>query len=54
MGSGLNGYRGTLMALGWDAIIGPIMVEQRDRLAGFGVEYLEAVLAAQCRRLVVA
>jgi putative transposase len=52
--SGLSGHRATLMALGRDAIVGPIKVEQRDRLARFGVEYLEAVLAAQGRRLVVA
>jgi putative resolvase len=29
------------------------VVEHRDRLARFGVEYLEAALAAQGRRLVV-
>ncbi len=29
------------------------MVEHRDRLARFGVEYLEAALAAQGRRVVV-
>ncbi len=29
------------------------MVEHRDRLARFGVEYLEAALAAQGRRIVV-
>jgi putative resolvase len=31
-----------------------IVVEHRDRLARFGVEHLEAVLAAQGRRIVVA
>jgi predicted site-specific integrase-resolvase len=30
-----------------------IVVEHRDRLARFGVEYLEAALSAQARRLVV-
>jgi putative resolvase len=30
-----------------------IVVEHRDRVARFGVEYLEAALAAQGRRLVV-
>lgn len=30
-----------------------IVVEHRDRLARFGVEYLEAALAAQGRRVVV-
>jgi putative resolvase len=29
------------------------VVEHRDRLARFGVEYLEAALGAQARRLVV-
>jgi putative resolvase len=31
-----------------------IVVEHRDRLARFGVEHLEAALAAQGRRVVVA
>jgi len=31
-----------------------IVVEHRDRLARFGVEHLEAALAAQRRRVVVA
>jgi putative resolvase len=30
-----------------------IVVEHRDRLARFGVEYLEAALSAQARRLLV-
>jgi len=33
--------------------VGTIIVEHRDRLARFGVGYLEAALAAQGRRLVV-
>jgi putative resolvase len=53
VGSGLNGHRTKLMALLRDASIGTIVVEHRDRLARFVVEYLEAVLAAQDRRLVV-
>jgi putative resolvase len=36
-----------------DAGVGTVVVEHRDRLARFGVEYLEAALAAQGRRLVV-
>ncbi len=36
------------------ARVGTIVVEHRDRLARFGVEYLEAALAAQGRHLVVA
>ena len=31
-----------------------VLVEHRDRLARFGVEYLEAALAAQDRRVMVA
>lgn len=31
-----------------------VVVEHRDRLAHFGVEYLEAALPAQGRRIVVA
>ena len=31
-----------------------VVVEHRDRLARFGVEYLEAALSAQGRRIVVA
>jgi len=36
-----------------DAMVATIVVERRDGLARCGVEYLEAVLAAQGRRLVV-
>ncbi|MGH9157647.1 MAG: IS607 family transposase, partial [Acidimicrobiales bacterium] len=36
-----------------DPAVGVIVVEHRDRLARFGVEYLEAALAAQGRRVVV-
>ena len=35
------------------AAVGTIVVERRERLARFGVEYLEAALAAQGPRLVV-
>jgi putative resolvase len=31
-----------------------VIVEHRDRLAGFGVEHLDAALAAHGRRIVVA
>lgn len=47
VGSGLNGHRGRLIGLLRDASVGTIVVEHRDRLARFGVEYLEAALAAQ-------
>ncbi len=36
-----------------DPTISTIVVEHRDRLARFGVEYLEAALRAQGRRVVV-
>lgn len=53
VGSGLNGHRTKLLSLLRDRSVGTIVVEHRDRLARFGVEYLEAALAAQGRRLVV-
>ncbi len=37
-----------------DPAISTIVVEHRDRLARFGVEYLEAALRAQGQRVVVA
>jgi putative resolvase len=36
-----------------DQSVATIVVEHRERLARFGVEYVEAALAAQGRRLVV-
>ena len=53
VGSGLNGSRCKLRALLGDPAVGVIVVEHRDRLARFGVEYVEALLAATGRRLVV-
>jgi len=53
IGSGLNGSRSKLKALLRDPAVGVIVVEHRDRLARFGVEYVEAALAASGRRLVV-
>ena len=53
VGSGLNGHRTKLLGLLRDAGVGTIVVEHRDRLARFGVDYLEAALAAQGRRVVV-
>jgi putative resolvase len=53
VGSGLNGRRGKLRALLRDPEVSTIVVEHRDRVARFGVEYLEAALAAQGRPLVV-
>ncbi len=54
VGSGLNGKRPKLRRILSDPDAKVIVVEHRDRLARFGVEHLEAVLAAQGRRIVVA
>ncbi len=54
VGSGLNGKRPKLRRMLSDPDAKVIVVEHRDRLARFGVEHLEAVLAAQGRRIVVA
>jgi len=54
LGSGLNGKRPKLLKLLADPTITRIVVEHRDRLARFGVEYIEAALQAQGRSLVVA
>jgi predicted site-specific integrase-resolvase len=53
VGSGLNGHRPKLMRLLADKTVETIVVEHRERLMGFGFEYVEAALAAQGRRLVV-
>mgnify|MGYP001576209049 CR=1 FL=1 len=54
IGSGLNGHRKRLVGLLADLGVQRIVVEHRDRLARFGVEYVEAALAASGRTLVVA
>jgi putative resolvase len=53
VGSGLNGKRAKLSRILSDPSVSVIVVEHRDRLARFGVEYLHAALAAQGRRIVV-
>ena len=53
IGSGLNGRRTKLRTLLGDPKVSTIVVEHRDRLARFGVEYLEAALAAHGRTVVV-
>lgn len=53
IGSGLNGHRAKLLRLLADPKAAVIVVEHRDRLMRFGLEYVEAALAAQGRRLVV-
>lgn len=50
--SGLDGRR-TRLGLLRDASVGTIVVEDRERLARFGVEYLQAALADQGRKLIV-
>jgi putative resolvase len=54
LGSGLDGKRPKLIKLLADSSVTRIVVEHRDRLARFGVEYIEAVLQAQGRSLIVA
>ena len=54
VGSGLNGTRPKLRRILSDPDAKVVVVEHRDRLARFGVEHLEAALAAQGRRIVVA
>jgi putative resolvase len=53
VGSGLGGSRSKLKRLLGDPAIGTVVVEHRERLARFGVEYVEAALRARGRRLVV-
>ncbi|MBS3933840.1 MAG: IS607 family transposase [Truepera sp.] len=53
VGSGLNGRRRAMLKLLRDPSIAVIVVEHRDRLMRFGLEYLEAALQAQGRKLMV-
>ena len=53
VGSGLNGRRPKLLKLLANPEIQTIVVEHRERLMGFGAEYVEAALAAQGRKLMV-
>ncbi|MEO3922420.1 IS607 family transposase [Micromonosporaceae bacterium B7E4] len=53
VGSALNGRGKKLLALLRDPAATTIVVEHRDRFAGFGAEYVEAALTAQSRRLLV-
>lgn len=52
-GSALNGKRRKFLALLKDPCVSTIVVEHRDRFARFAVEYIEAALHAQGRRLLV-
>lgn len=49
----MNGNRPTLRRLLSDPAVTVLVVEYRDRLARFGVEHVQAALAAQSRRIVV-
>lgn len=53
VGSGLDGCRAELRKLLSDPNVSVIVVEHRERLARFGVEYIEAALAAHGRSVVV-
>ena len=53
IGSGLNGKRTRLLRLLSDPAVRTIIVEHRDRLGRFGVEYIEAALAAHGRKLLM-
>ena len=53
VGSGMTGRRPKLRRVLSDPTAMTVVVEHRDRLARFGVEHLEAALAAQGRRLLV-
>jgi len=51
--SGLNGRRKGLLSLLNNKSISTIIVEYRDRLSRFGIEYIEALLNASGRQLIV-
>jgi predicted site-specific integrase-resolvase len=53
VGSALGGHRRKFLRLLRDPAVGRIVVEQRDRFARFGFEYVEAALSAQGRELIV-
>ena len=53
VGSALNGHRRKFLSILKDPAVGTIVVEHRDRFARFAVDYIEAALAAQGRKLVV-
>jgi len=53
IGPGLNGRRKQLLKLLADPTITVLVVEHRDRLARFGVEFVTAALEAANRQLLV-
>jgi putative resolvase len=54
IGSALNGHRPKLKKLLLNSSVKIILVEHGDRLMRFGLEYIEAALKAQGRKIVVA
>lgn len=53
VGSAMNAKRAKLARVLADGSATTVVVEHRDRLAGFGLEHLAAALSAQGRRIVV-
>ena len=53
VGSGLNGKRNKLLSILRDPNVKAIVVEHKDRLVRFGFEYMEALLSASGRRVIV-
>jgi len=53
VGSGLNGHRRAMLKILKNPGVHTIVVEHRDRLMRFGIEYVEAALTAQGRKLLV-
>jgi predicted site-specific integrase-resolvase len=53
VGSAVNGHRREFLALLQDPKVSAIVVEHRGRFARFGAEYVEALLTASGRRLLV-
>jgi len=53
IGSGLNGKRPGMIKILSDRTITRIVVEHKDRLARFGVEYIDASLSSVGRKIVV-
>ena len=54
IGSALNKRRPCLLKLLSDPTVQIIVIEHKDRLMRFGAEYVESVLAAQGKKLLVA
>ncbi len=53
IGSGLNGYRKSLLRILENPSLSIIVVEHRDRLARFGSEYIISALSASKRKVFI-